>query len=348
MAALVLVAAAPAPAQRSAVSELSPAQLAGQRIVCGFNGRRVPGPLSQSLGRGELGGVILFSQNAGKPARLRRLTAALQAIVRPPGLRQPLLIASDQEGGQVRRLPGPPSASAMAMAARGAAYVERQGRRTGRSMVRLGVNVDLAPVLDVARRKGFIFDQQRAFGSNPADVAKFGTAFARGLQYSGVAATGKHFPGLGSTAANTDLRPASINLSLAKLRRVDEAPYPSFIDAGGKLIMVSSARYAALDGTLPASQSRKVVTDELRRRLGFAGVTISDALDTPGVQKLAGTAKTARSVAAAGTDLLLYSSCPMAATAANALAAGLADGSLPRAEFEASVDRILTLRSGLR
>ena len=77
-------------------------------------------------------------------------------------------------------------------------------------------------------------------------------------------------------------------------------------------------------------------------------MTIEPTCSMPGVQKLAGTAKTARSVAAAGTDLLLYSSCPMAATAANALAAGLAYGSLPRAEFEASVDRILTLRSGLR
>ena len=111
--------------------------------------------------------------------------------------------------------------------------------------------------------------------------------------------------------------------------------------------MVSSARYAGLDGTLPASQSRKVVTDELRGRLGFTGVTITDALDTPGVEKLAGTAKTARSVAAAGTDLLLYSSCATAARAASALAAGLADGSLPRAEFEASVERVLALRASL-
>jgi beta-N-acetylhexosaminidase len=349
-AACALIAAAPASgvdAQRSAASELTPAQLAGQRVVCGFSGRTVPAAISQRVSSGELAGVILFSGNIGKRPRVKALTTSLQAIARPAGLRQPLLIASDQEGGQVRRLPGPPNASAAAMAARGAAYVERQGRRTGRSMAAMGVNVDLAPVLDVARRKGFIADQQRAFGSSPADVSQFGVSFARGLQFSGVAATAKHFPGLGSTTANTDLRPATINLSLSKLRRVDEAPYPAFIAAGGKLVMVSSARYPALDAALPASQSRKVVTDELRGRLGFAGVTITDALDTPGVQKLAGTAKVATRVASAGTDLLLYSSCSTAAQAAAALAAALGAGTLSRTEFEASVDRVLALRAAM-
>ncbi|MDX6615100.1 MAG: beta-N-acetylhexosaminidase [Solirubrobacterales bacterium] len=349
LAVCVLIAAPPAPGetQRSALADLTPAQLAGQRVVCGFAGHRVPATVSQRIGRGELAGVILFSNNAGKRPQVRRLTASLQAIARPAALRQPLLIAADQEGGQVRRLPGPPTASAESMAARGAAYVERQGRRTGRSMAALGVNVDLAPVLDVARRKGFIADQQRAFGATPPDVAQFGVGFARGLQAAGVAATAKHFPGLGSTAANTDLRPVIINLSRAKLLRIDEAPYPSFIAAGGKLVMVSSARYSALDPILPASQSRKVVTDELRGRLGFAGVTITDALDTPGVEKLAGTTKTATRVAAAGTDLLLYSSCSTAAEAAAALASALAAGTLPRAEFEASVERVLGLRAAI-
>jgi beta-N-acetylhexosaminidase len=212
-------------------------------------------------------------------------------------------------------------------------------------MLGLGVNVDLAPVLDVARPKGFIAKQQRGFGSTAAAVSSVGVGFAKGLQTAGVAATGKHFPGLGSTAANTDLRPATIGLSLAKLRAVDEAPYAGFIAAAGKLVMVSSARYPALDPALPASQSARVVTDELRGRLGFGGVAITDALDTPGVERLAGTAKTAQRVAAAGTDLLLYSDCGTAAKAAAALAAAISSGALPRASFEASVDRVLALRA---
>jgi beta-N-acetylhexosaminidase len=334
-------------ATRSAAADLTPAQLAGQRVVCGFPGRSAPTSLVRRIGRGELAGVILFSANAGKAGQVRRLTASLQATARPAGLRQPLLIAADQEGGQVRRLPGPPTVSAATMGRRGAAFAERQGRLTGRSMRGLGINVDLAPVLDVARPKGFIAKQQRGFGSTVAAVSTTGVGFATGLQTAGVAATGKHFPGLGSTAVNTDLRPATIGLTLAKLRRVDEAPYTAFTAAGGKLVMVSSARYPALDRALPASQSPRVVTDELRGRLGFAGVAITDALDTPGVERLAGTAKTAQRVAAAGTDLLLYSDCGTAAKAGAALAAGLLSGALPRPPFEASVERVLALRGSL-
>lgn len=350
--ACVLAASAPAwggaPASAATVaSQLTAGQLAGQRIVCGFSGRSVPAGVAARIGRGELAGVILFSGNVGGAAQVRRLTAALQAIERPPGLRQPLLVTADQEGGQVRRLPGPPRPSAAEIGRRGAAYAQRQGQLAGRSMLGLGVNVDLAPVLDVARPKGFIAEQQRGYGSSAVTVSAAGVGFARGLQSAGVAATAKHFPGLGSTAANTDLRPAKIGLSLAKLRSVDERPYTNFVAMAGKLVMISSARYPALDPRLPASQSPRVATDELRGRLGFQGVTITDALEVPGVTKLGGTAKTAIRVARAGTDLQLYSDCGTAERAARALSAALTSGALPRAPFETSVERVIQLRGSL-
>ncbi|MGZ5309342.1 MAG: glycoside hydrolase family 3 N-terminal domain-containing protein [Solirubrobacterales bacterium] len=334
---------------RAGLGTLTADQLAGQRIVCAFAGRTVPTDLARRVSRGHLAGVILFSGNIGGRAQIRRLTTSLQGVQRPVGLQQPLLVMTDQEGGQVRRLPAPPSVSAATMGARGAAFARRQGSRTGRAMRALGINVDLAPVLDVARARGFIADQGRGFGRTPAAVAANGVGFARGLQARGVAATAKHFPGLGSTAANTDLRPARIGLPVAKLRAVDERPYAGFVAAGGKLVMVSSAVYPALDPWLLAFQSRRVVTDELRGRLGFSGVTITDSLEARAVTGTAGIDQTALRAATAGMDLLLYTSpsCADGERARLALAGALASGALPRVEFEASVTRVLALRASL-
>jgi beta-N-acetylhexosaminidase len=334
---------------RAGPGTLTADQLAGQRIVCAFGGQSAPAALAARIRRGELAGVILFSGNIASKGQVRRLSASLQAVQRPAGLEQPLLVMTDQEGGEVRRLPTPPRLSAAAIGAKGGAFARTTGRRAGRAMRSLGVNVDLAPVLDVARRRGFIFDQGRGFGRNAASVTAGGVGFAKGLQAAGTAATAKHFPGLGSTAANTDLRPARIGLPLAKLRAIDEAPYRAYAAAGGKLVMVSSAIYPALDPSALAFQSRKVVTDELRGRLGFNGVTITDSLEARAVTATAGVQQTAVRAAAAGMDLLLYTSpsCADGEQARQALAGALASGALPRAAFEESVARVLALRASL-
>lgn len=331
-----------------AATELTTRQLAGSRIVCGFDGRAAPRSLLGAVSAGEIGGVIYFDDNVRSRRQLARMSAAIQAAPRPDPIKPPVVIAVDQEGGQVKRLGGAPNASAEAMGRRGAAYSRRQGRRTSALLRRVGINVDLAPVLDVARPGGFIADQDRAFGSKAGRVASAGVAFARGLQSGGVAATAKHFPGLGSTADNTDLRPAKIRLPAGTLRRIDEAPYRAFSAAGGKLVMVSSARYPSLrDPVLPASQSPAIVEGELRGRLGYAGVTITDSLETPSATKGASGRQVAIRAATAGMDLLLYVHCDAGIRAARALRNGLDAGTLDRAAFEESVDRILALREGL-
>jgi beta-N-acetylhexosaminidase len=331
-----------------AATDLTPRQLAGQRIVCGFDGKRAPAGLLNVIAAGELAGVILFDHNIGSKSAVQGLTGAIQATARPAGLREAVLISVDQEGGLVKRLPGPPKASAAVMGARGAGFSRSQGEATGASLLSYGINVDLAPVLDVARPSGFIAEQRRGFGSKPGRVASAGVAFAEGLESQPVAAAAKHFPGLGSTSDNTDLRPATIPLSAATLRKVDEAPYRAYVAAGGSLVMVSSARYPGLGaGGLPASQSKAVVRRELRGRLGFAGVAISDSLEAPGARAGASGAKVATRGAAAGTDLLLYVHCDAGMRAARALRRGLASGKLERARFEASVDRVLALRAAL-
>jgi beta-N-acetylhexosaminidase len=319
-------------------------QLAGTRVVTGFSGHHPPKALRRMISAGELSGVILFDGNVAGARSVRRLTSELQSIPRPQTMNQPLLVTVDQEGGLVRRLPGPPKPSAKAIGARGAAFAERLGRATGASLKSMGVNVDLAPVLDLGRPGRAIESEGRTFARTPAAVSEIGGGFARGLAGGGVAATAKHFPGLGDARINTDNAVQKIRLPAAKLRSADEQPYTSFIRSGGAMVMLSTAIYPAFSGR-PAALSRAVATGELRDRLGFQGVSITDSLGSVSAQAVGGPAKTALAAARAGTDIALFTDLGDAARAQRALARGLADGSLERAEFEASVRRVLALRA---
>jgi len=335
-----------APPRATVASTLSASRLAGQRIVLGFPGTSPPAAVRRMIRAGELAGVILFADNLPGRAAGRRLIGRLQAIRRPSGLRDPLLAMTDQEGGVVKRLGGAPTVSARTMGARGAAFSRSQGRRAAANLRNVGVNVDLAPVLDVARPGGAIADADRGFGSTAARVAATGVPFAAALQAGGVAATAKHFPGLGDARISTDDAVQRIGLSKRALRQVDEAPYRSFVAAGGDMAMLSTAIYPAL-ANRPAAFAPAIATGELRQRLGFEGVSITDALDTVSVRAFGGTAKVARAAAAAGADLLLYTDPAEAAKAHRALVRALRSGALPRSSFEDSVSRILVLRHRL-
>jgi beta-N-acetylhexosaminidase len=335
----------PAP-EIEVASTLSIPRLAGERILAGVSGTGVSPDLDGAIREGRVAGVVLFAGNFPSRAAGRRLIARLQAIRRPPALRDPLLVMIDQEGGLVKRVGGAPTASAREMGERGAAFSRDQGRRTAANLRDLGVNVDLAPVLDVARPDGTIAATERGFGATAEHVAATAVPFAVGLRGGGVAATGKHFPGLGAAPENTDFAVQRIGLSKQVLRDVDEAPYRAFAAAGGDLVMLSTAIYPALSPD-PAAFSRQIATGELRRRLGFAGVSITDALDTVAVRAFGGPAKSGVAAARAGSDLLLFTDLPAAERAWRALAMKLRDGALDREEFEASAQRVLDLRREL-
>jgi beta-N-acetylhexosaminidase len=335
--------AQPAP---SPASRLTLEQLAGERLVVGFGGARPPAAVRRMVREGRVAGVILFDGNIPSRAAGRRLIGDLQRIPRPPGLRDPLLVMVDQEGGLVKRLSGAPSVSAAEMGARGGAFSRAQGERTAANLRDVGVNVDLAPVLDVARPGSDIADTERAFGSTADLVAATAVPFAEALQDGGVAATGKHFPGLGSARLNTDFAVQRVGLPKAALRRVDETPYRPFAAAGGELVMLSTAIYPALS-SMPAAFARPIATGELRDRLGFDGVSISDALETVSVKDFGGPAKAGLAGARAGTDLLLFTEQRAGARAETALLRGLRSGALRREDFEASAGRVLGLRHRL-
>ena len=178
-------------------------------------------------------------------------------------------------------------------------------------------------------------------------MGAIGSGFAAGMEARGVAATAKHFPGLGAARETTDEQPVKLGLSRATLRRVDEAPYRPFISAGGSLVMLSLAEYPALGGR-PAALSKAIATRELRGRLGFGGVSISDALGAPAATAVGGTGKVAKRCAKAGTDLLLYSDLGSALRGGRAVRRAIASGSLSQGRAGKSAARILALRNGLR
>lgn len=332
---------------REKLAEKLPLQLlAGQRLLVGLSGTAITPELESAIRRGRVAGVVLFADNFPSRAAGRRLISRLQAIPRPPLLRDPLLVMVDQEGGLVKRVDGPPEASAAAMGSRGAAISREQGRLTAANLRRLGVNVDLAPVLDVARPGGTIAASGRGFGASAERVAATAVPFAVGLQEGGVAATAKHFPGMGAAAENTDFAVQRIDLPAAVLREVDEAPYRAFIAAGGDLVMLSTAIYPALS-PLPAAFSQAIARGELRGRLGFEGVTITDALDTVAVRAFGTPAEAGVAAARAGSDLLLFTALAPAERAWLALVARLRAGALDRPEFLAAAQRVLELRREL-
>jgi beta-N-acetylhexosaminidase len=325
---------------------LAAAQLAGQRILTGLPGTAVSPKLEAAIRRGRVAGLVLFADNFPSRPAGRRLIARLQAIRRPPALRDPLLIMVDQEGGLVKRFGGAPSASAAAMARRGPAFAAAQGRRTAANLRSLGVNVDLAPVLDVARPGGTIAAAERGFGDSASAVIATALPFAEALQAGGVAATGKHFPGLGAAPENTDFASQRIPLSRRALRAVDEAPFRDFATAGGDLVMLSTAVYPALAPD-PAAFSRQIAGGDLRRRIGFEGVAITDALDSAAAEAFGGPAATALAAARAGADLLLFTDLPAAERAWAALVGRIRSGALDRPRFEQAAQRVLDLRREL-
>jgi beta-N-acetylhexosaminidase len=272
-------------------------RMVGQLMLVRMQGGTPSPSFLDRIRRGEIGGIVLYRDNYGH-AGPAELISELQRTAAKGG--QPrLLIAIDQEGGVVRRLPGAPSLAPRDMS--NATIAEAQGLSTARNLRSFGINVDLAPVLDVGHG-GFITN--RTFGTAPEQVAVRAAAFARGLSEAGVIATGKHFPGLGYATSNTDSAPTVIPSSRRALI-ADLVPYRRAISQGLKMIMVSTALYPALDGDVPAACSTRVVTRLLRQNLGFDGVVITDDLETRGVNHYLSAAEAAVKAIDAGVDMVL-------------------------------------------
>lgn len=330
-------------------------QLAGQRVIYSFTGTSVPSSLLKLIREGEVGGVIFFASNIPSVATLAAETKALDEAQQESPVHLPLLLMTDQEGGQVRRIAnGNPTQSQLAIgqSSNPASEAASAGSGAAQTLSGAGLNVNLAPVLDVYAVPGNFIDQfQRSYSNDPQIVSSAAAAFITAQQKGGVAATAKHFPGLGTAAAgeDTDNVPVTLSEPLSQIRSVDELPYRSAISVGVDLIMVSWAVYPALDANRPAGLSSTIVQGELRQRLGYTGVTITDALEAGALKAYGGPGQRAVDAASAGMDILLCSSGSVSQgeEATQALASALQGGQLSSSSFNAAVNRVDELRSKL-
>jgi len=327
-------------------------QAAGQRIIYSYPGLTPPESLLARIRAGEAAGVIFFGENVSSLTQIRGVVQQLRAAAAQSPAQHPLLLMTDQEGGLIRRLPGEPALSHKDVGQAGTTAATTAGRGAGENLAGVGMNVNLAPVLDVFHAPGDLMDQyERSFSSNQDAVGDLGAAYLTAQQATGVAATVKHFPGLGKANAtdNTDSKPVTLNVPLTTLRTVDEVPYQDAIAAGAKLVMLSWAVYPALDPNRPAGLSSTVISQELRSRNGFTGVTITDALEAGALSAYGSTGNRAVLAAQAGSDLILASARDVnqGDQAANALAGALADGTLDSGAFGEALARVNALRAGL-
>ena len=325
-------------------------------MIYSFSGTTVPSSLLKLIREGEVGGVIFFSSNIPSVSQLAAETKALVTAQQESPVHLPLLLMTDQEGGEVRRIAdGNPTESQLTIgqSSNPASAAATAGSGAAQTLSGAGLNVNLAPVLDVYATPGNFIDQfQRSYGAHASKVAGCAKAFITAHQHAGVAATAKHFPGLGAAgrSQNTDTGAVTLPVPLSQLRDRDEVPYTAAIGAGVKLVMVSWAVYPALDHARPAGLSAAVVQGELRGRLGYRGVTITDALEAGALAAFGGSGPRAVLAAEAGMDLLLCSARDpgQGAAVTSALASALEAGKLAAAPFSSAVQRVTALRNSVR
>lgn len=320
-------------------------RLVDQCLLVGFHGREPDAALLERLSTG-LGGVILFGHNVGDRDELTALVSAL----RDAG-GETLLVAVDEEGGEVTRLEhasGSAYPTAWALgAADDPALTERVAAVVAADLAAVGVNLDLAPVADVNSDPDNPVIGLRSFGQDPELVARHVAAFVNGLQSAGVGACAKHFPGHGATRLDSHLDLPVLDADLARIRKVDLVPFQAAIGAGVRSVMTAHVVFTALDQD-PATISAPVL-GLLRDELGFDGVVITDALTMAAIRERWGVAEGAVRSLMAGADLLCLDAAPEDQDATRrAILAAVAEGRLDVSRLESAAERVATLAAWAR
>jgi beta-N-acetylhexosaminidase len=334
------VAAAKPPAQAVAKAKGLPLKRQiGEVLMIAFHGTTPPGYVQRALRQGRASGVILFRANTPTPAMTRALTRRLQRAGRGR-----VLIAADQEGGPIRILGwAPPAVSQGATATPLAA--KTQARSAAAGLTEAGVNVTLAPVADVGGQGSVM--SGRAFPGGAADVAALARAAVSGYRDTKVAATLKHFPGLGEAGTNTDDKPVTISSPRSAIATRDLPPFAAGIKAGAPLVMASHAVFTGLDRKNIASQSKPILSTLLRGKLGFKGVVITDSMEAAAVLKRSSIELAALRSVAAGADLLLLTGPGSFPIVYKQLLAGAKESPKFRARIAEAAARVIALKRSL-
>jgi beta-N-acetylhexosaminidase len=320
----------------------------GQLFMVGVGGT-LPSAYTAGLLRSwRPGGVILTGSNVGSAADLKALTAGLQRAASLP-----LLISTDQEGGEVARIqvglaPLPSESYYGGVGSTSRVYADTQTQ--GKALKRLGINLDLAPVVDVLSNP-FSAIGSRSFGPDPALDAKLAAAAIKGYQSAGIGATAKHFLGLGSVTTNADYALPVVTADRATLEARDLAPMRAAVKAGVDTLMVTRVLIPALDPRITAYASPTIVQGIIRRELGFKGAIMTDSLLSSAVLLGPGPATAALAALKAGDDILLLGGggldVPHTQQAIDAVRQAIASGAIPMSRLNDAVTHVLQLKAKL-
>lgn len=317
-----------------------------ERFLLGFPGQELTAELADLLGGG-LAGVAVYPRNFHDVAELSRLTNAIrQAAARP------VLIGIDQEGGTKFSLGEPftpwPSPAELGCLGDGR-IVERMARAMARELRAAGVNLNFAPMLDLATNPNSPVTSGRSFGRDPQHVAQMGCAFLRGLQAEGVLACAKHFPGHGDTAIDPHLDLPRFEGTRERLMAQELVPFAAAIRAGVPLIMTAHILLPRIDSAWPASLSRELLQSILRNQLGFDGIILADDLGMGAIGRHYENGESVVQSLQAGTDIaMLCHDWAAVAPALEAVAQALASCTPSGRQEKNKIDPRLAFQSHLR
>ncbi|MFZ7128127.1 MAG: glycoside hydrolase family 3 N-terminal domain-containing protein [Desulfobacterales bacterium] len=327
-------------------SELPAEDLAGQRVVVGFDGQRFNDDLRDLIGGLRVGGIILFSRNIDHPEQVAALCSEAQAYAESQGL-PPLFIAVDQEGGVVARLKAPhftefPGAPFL----RDPDDARHFARVTARELRSVGFNMDMAPVMDVAPAERESVMTRRVFGTAPEQVAKIGRTVIESLQAAGVMAVAKHFPGIGRTTLDSHIDRPFMDAPAEAIDAFELPPFEAAISADVAGIMLSHIVYERLDPRWPASLSPAIARELLRNRMRYKGVVMTDDLDMGAIARHYDIRTVVRQILDADIDLaLICHKGPNPAIAVETIRDRIREDGAMQERAVASVRRILSLKN---
>lgn len=322
----------------------------GQMLMIGYVGQDLDRGLSRSIAELKPGAVIVFKRNIRTARQIATLNQEAQhASLAASGL--PLLIAVDQEGGDVARIKtDSPLPSALALGrTRDTQLLHNAGKATGQLLHTLGFNMDLAPVLDLGNPSKNLFIGTRAYGIEPGNVAEFGGAFARGLKAAQVLPTAKHFPGHGSVSEDSHLQTPLVSKAAEQLRATDIIPFAKFADDHDQpvAVMLAHVAFTSLDATAtPATFSHPIVTGLLRNQLKFTGLVLTDDIEMAGASIVADIGERAVRAVLAGADMVMVGwNKKSQARVIDSLVRAVQAGRIDEKRIDASVRRIFAAKA---
>ena len=327
------------------IAEMTIEEKVGQLIMVGFEGTQANEVIETHIRERFVGGVVLFSRNIESPQQTAELTNELQRLAGATARQIPLFIGIDQEGGWVIRLkegatvlPGN-----MALGATDSTELaERAGEITAVELAAVGINLNFAPVMDVNNNPDNPVIGRRSFGESSELVSRLGVPYIRGLQRNGVLATAKHFPGHGDTTVDSHFDLPTVNHDLDRIHALELQPFRAAIDADVAAIMTAHIIYPAFDANRPATLSPTILTDLLRKELGFDGLLITDDMEMKAIDDRYRSGEAAVMAVEAGADIVMVLWTPAKQIEVfDALRSALKSGRISQARLDQSVERIL-------